>query len=255
MRRSLSILILMLAVTLTGCGLLNKDATTPTPDATEAAAPSDATPPTGAAQATPTPDAETLAQGLQAETWTERLAVAWTISERDDIAVDERVDLLMAGLEHEVAVPSQGAPPVGAYLASGPMMRLQFGRRLAELGPEAAPHLRDAVENAQGEARQHALVALAYLGEEDVIPQVRELLRTAKSPVVRMDAARALGEAGATEAIPDLTAALDDPVVIQATGDTGPYTIYPVREQAAGALIKLGVNVERDGDTFTVEGE
>ena len=64
--------------------------------------------------------------------------------------------------------------------------------------------------------------------------------------------ARVLGLLGYREAIPALQAALEDPYVSEGEDSLGTYTIYPVREQAAGALEALGVTVERDGDTFTV---
>jgi HEAT repeat protein len=214
---------------------------------------------TSAVDTTPTPlrtpDAEALAQQLQEGDSTERLSAVWSLPERGDLSVETRAGLLVEGLEEELAAPAQDAPLKDSYLPASALLRLHFTRVLSELGPEAIPALRAQLDGASGAAREQLLVALAYAGDEDVLPQVRELVTQAADPVVRMDAARALGQAGDEDALPQLQAALADPYVVTAQDDLGTYTIYPVREQAAGALRALGVTVERRGDgEFAIGG-
>ncbi|MCJ7736731.1 MAG: HEAT repeat domain-containing protein, partial [Anaerolineae bacterium] len=128
-------------------------------------------------------------------------------------------------------------------------------RALSELGPAAISALREAADGASGEVREHILVALVYAGDREAVPHTRELVTQASSPAVRMDAARALGQAGDLEAIPQLAAALQDSYVVTGEDDLGAYTMYPVREQAAAALRALGVTVERLGDGAFEIGE
>jgi HEAT repeat protein len=206
---------------------------------------------------TPTPDANALADTLASGEVPYRLSIARTLAGRDDIPVERRAEMLVAALAAEVAAPSTEAPRIrDTYLSADGVLRLALVRGLAELGAEALPTVRQAAEGATGVAREHLLVARAYLGDAEAFPAVREVLRDSGDPVARMDAARALGVAGDAEAIPDLVGALEDPYRVEARDSLGAYTIYPVREQAVGALDTLGVAVERGaGDTFTVEGQ
>jgi hypothetical protein len=206
---------------------------------------------------TPTPDAAGVGRLLADPVLAQRLAAARTLPARQDIPVAERAALLTAALAAEVANPSADASRVrDTYLPPGDVLRLVVARSLSELGEEALPAVRQAAETATGSARAHLLVALAYLGDRDVLPEVRQVLGTSGDPVVRMDAARALGIAADQEAIPDLVEALADPYVVTARDSLGEFTIYPVREQAVGALAALGVAVTRQSDdTFVVEGD
>jgi len=196
----------------------------------------------------PTPDAQTLAQQFQEGDSAQRLAAAWSLPGRDDLSLKTRAALLVEGLEGELAAPTEDAPLKDTYLPASALVRLHYTRVLSELGPAAIPALRAQLDSASSGAREHLLVALAYAGDGDVLPQVRELVTQAVDPIVRMDAARALGQAGDQDAVSQLQAALADPYVVTAVDDLGAYTIYPVREQAAGALRALGMAVERRGD-------
>ena len=206
---------------------------------------------------TPTPDANALADTLASGEVPYRLSIARTLAGRDDIPVERRAEMLVAALAAEVAAPSTEAPRIrDTYLSADGVLRLALVRGLAELGAEALPTVRQAAEGATGVAREHLLVARAYLGDAEAFPAVREVLRGSGDPVARMDAARALGVAGDAEAIPDLVGALEDPYRVEARDSLGEFTIYPVREQAVGALDALGVAVTRQtSDTFTVEGQ
>jgi len=204
---------------------------------------------------TPTPDADALTATLTGGDIPYRLSIARTLAGREDIPVARRAEMLAAALIGEVAAPSTDAPRIrDTYLPAEGVLRIALVRGLSELGAEALPTVRQAAEGASGLAREHLLVALAYLGDADAFPAVREVLRGSGDPVARMDAARALGVAGDREAIPDLVGALEDPYRVEARDSLGAFTIYPVREQAVGALDALGVAVARhEGGVFTVE--
>jgi hypothetical protein len=200
----------------------------------------------------PTPDITMLEWALHHDDWSYRIESARSLAERDDIPMDQRVDMLVAALESEIE-GADGTMPDHAYLPVSGVMRLQYTRGLSELGAAAVPALRRAIAETEGEARDHAILALGHLGQRDVIPQLRDMLRDSDSVEIRMEAARVLGILGASEAIPDLEAALDDWHMAHGRDSLGEYTIYPVREQAAGALEALGVDVERlEDDEFRV---
>ncbi len=201
----------------------------------------------------PTPNAEDLAQDLQGGDMAQRLAVASRLPDRGDVPLEARVGYLVEALDREIIEPTGGSAPANSYLPASSLLKLHLTRALTELGPDAIPELRKAAADASGELQSHLLIALAYLGDQQAVPQVRDLVTGASDPTVRMDAARALGQAGDADAIPQLETALQDDYVVTGTGDLGPYTLYPVREQAAGALRALGMTVERlADDTFGV---
>jgi len=201
--------------------------------------------------AVPTPDAATLDQALSEGDWETRMAAAHAVPGRDDIPLQNRVDMLSDALAREVDQPSGEPQPDHTYLSAAGMLRVRLTRSLGDLGGSAAKMLRQRASDAQGDARASYLVALGYMGEKDVAPELRDALQSSPDPVVRMDAARVLGILGDREAIPALQAALADPFVAEGRDSLGTYSLYPVREQAAGALHAMGVTVERDGDTFT----
>ncbi|MHB1318764.1 MAG: HEAT repeat domain-containing protein [Anaerolineae bacterium] len=205
---------------------------------------------------TPTPGAVGMEYLLSHSDYSVRLSAVRTLPRRTDIPVETRAELLVSALRAEVDHPSTDAPPVkDAYLGPEGVMRLMAVRSLSELGAGALPPLRDALAGAAGLFREHLLVALVYLGDAEVLTEVRELVVSADDVVVRMDGARALGVAGDREAIPALEQALQDAARIEAHDSLGDYTIYPVREQAALALSNLGVTVSRgENHTFLVEG-
>jgi HEAT repeat protein len=180
-----------------------------------------------------------------------RLEAAWSLPDRADLPVEQRATMLLDALE----APWEGEDevPDHDYLPASNGLRLELTRALGELGAEAIPALRRAAAGGDEVGRECALLALGHLGQRDVIPDLIALLRDSYYVEVRMEAARVLGILGANEAIPDLEAALNDPYFAYGSDSLGEYTICPVREQAAGALEALGVDVERlEDDEFRV---
>ena len=205
---------------------------------------------------TPTPGLAAIKALLTSPAYDLRLATARSLSQREDIALEDRAWLLVDALQAEVDHPSTDAPPVrDSYLAPDQMLRLILVRTLSELGDAAQPTLQAALVDADGLARDHLLIALACLGDPAALPEVRDLILSSPDIVVRMDGARALGVAGDGEAIAVLEQALADPARVEAHDSLGAYTVYPVREQAALALETLGVPVVRQADGSFARGD
>lgn len=193
---------------------------------------------------TATPNAAALEAALRSTDWNERLAAAFTIARRKDISAAQRIQLVSGALEREIASPTTAPPPEGAYLSTGGIIKLELTRSLGEIGSEGFEPLRRIASSAQGELRDRAVLALGFGGDTGVSTQLRALLRGSGDAEIRMAAAHLLGKLKSKDAADDLKAALQDTYRVSTSG-TGTPTIYPVREQAAGALLALGIKVER----------
>jgi len=196
----------------------------------------------------PTPNAAGIEAMLTGESFAYRLSAARLLGGRKDIPAPERVRMLAAALSAEVESPSEGATVRDNYLQDGQVLRLVLTRSISQVGERGLDAARKAASEAEGIAREHLLVALVYMGDKDALPEVRALVTDAADPVVRMDAARALGEARDKLAREALIQALQDDYLVHGADSLGEFDIYPVREQAAGALNKLGVKVSRQAD-------
>jgi HEAT repeat protein len=207
-------------------------------------------------QPTATPDANGMSYLLSHEAYGRRLWATLALATRDDIPAELRASMLADALAAEVGDPSSDAPPVkDVYLPPDSLLRLRITRVLSEM-QGALPATQEALAGADGLTREHLLVALAYQGDPDVLPEVRDLVLHSQDVAVRMDAARALGMAGDEDAIPVLVQALTDPELIHARDSMGEYKIYPVRDQAAGSLGQLGVVLTLlPGQEYRVEGD
>lgn len=246
-RAALIVLLMLLVVTgCTVCPLLGGRRSV-----AEATAMPDAVTEEGTPAPEPTPDAATLEQALADGAWETRMAAAHAVPQRLDIPLPDRVAMLSEALEREISQPSAEPQPDHSYLPVSGVVRLRLVRGLGSLGDDALAMLRDRAAEAEGDARASYLIALGYLGDKQVVAELCDVVQESEDPVLRMDAARVLGLLGNRQAIPALQTALADPFVSEGRDSLGTYSIYPVREQAAGALKLLGVAVERDGDTFT----
>ncbi|MGI9042212.1 MAG: HEAT repeat domain-containing protein [Gemmatimonadales bacterium] len=161
--------------------------------------------------------------------------------------------MILDALGQEVTSPASGPPLAGSYLPLSGVFRLHYVHMIEELGPAATGPARTALRNASGDVREWTSIALAASGDKDAAPGLRELLRRSHHAEVRMSSAYFLGLLGDRSAAGDLKAALADPATarVRSDGSELSHTLYPVREQAAGALQALGFTVERNGDTFT----
>lgn len=203
---------------------------------------------------TATPNATGMENMLKGDSFVYKLSAARLLGARTDIPVKERARLLIDAIGAEVETPSEDAVVKDSYLNGGQVLRLTLVRSLGELDKRGLDNVRAAVEEAEGITREHMLVALTYMGDKDARGEVRGLVTDSSDPVVRMDAARALGIVKDKAAVPMLTEALQDEFLVHARDSLGEFSAYPVREQAAAALGLLGVTVTRGADgRFTAE--
>lgn len=237
------LIVLLLAVLfMTGCSREEAEQSTSPEVAQEA---TETTVPTPA----PAPStAEEIEEALQDKDPGRRLVAARSLPAREDIPAAERTEILLAVLGKEIAEPTAGPAPYGTYVSTTDWLRYHYTRTLGELGPESIEILQQAAVGDNREARERAILSLAYARQQEIVPDLRELLRTSSNGEVRSDAAYLLGRLRAREAIPELKKALEDSYKVIMENRERSFELYPVREQALGALEELGLTVELADD-------
>lgn len=191
-----------------------------------------------------TPDAVVLRERLRSEIPAQRLAAAQEIAAHRDIPARERAALLIGSLEREIRNPDSRPRREHSYLPATDQARLDLARLCAEVGPDGLAEVRQAAARG-GALGQHATLALGFAGDKQAVPALRRLVREGETGAIRMEAALLLGDLGDRAAVPDLVRALADPWKVETTKYRRKQAFYPVREQADGALEKLGVMTER----------
>jgi len=187
--------------------------------------------------------------------WQVRLRAAGVLAENPGIPAPRKAELLLDALQQEINSPAPLPSPAGSYLPLTGVIRLHYVHLIEDLGANASAPARAAISRQTGLAREWASIAWGASGAQDAAAPLRELLRTSRDPEIRMAAAYFLGQLGDRSAVGDLKQALSDQATAQVKSDAGepPRSLYPVREQAAGALGTLGLEVERNGNTFTAK--
>lgn len=200
------------------------------------------------------PRAATVARDGGDPSGKDRLVALRDLAARKDLSPAHKTRALLDELRRECATPTVAPPVMGSYLSLGALIKLELAEALGHEGPEATRILREAAAGASGETREWIGIALAFAKVPESASELRGLLRTSASGDVRQAAASLLGELHNREAIPELRRALEDPYHVEIDeSDLGRrVTIYPVREEAAGALEALGLTIERTDDRFRV---
>lgn len=193
---------------------------------------------------------------MRGDDWHLRLAAGASLVDREELAMTERLKLLLQALEYEMKNPAQGPIGPGAgYTPTEEYARMQLVHCLSALGPEAVPELSRAADKASLQAVDYIRIALLKMGDEEARDPARELLARSTNPWLRTAAAEALGHAGDREAVSLLKEALQDPFMTTSRSCIQEIDYYPVRESAAAALRALGVGVKRRGNGIFEIGE
>jgi HEAT repeat protein len=146
-----------------------------------------------------------------------------------------------------------------SYATKTEFAKRQYQFALQDIGQQAIGTLRQELKAAGGELRKRIAVTLDSLGDDRVYETLIDILSNRTNDgYLRSMAAVALGKLGNRKAVESLKVALNDPFSVTYSTDVavpgkGTQRItYPVRSNAASALRDLGVEVERDGNSFRV---
>lgn len=173
----------------------------------------------------------------------ERARAAIEVARNPDIPADRVAAGLSTALERELAEPTDGPVPAGSWFSASEIAAWNYASAAGLRGPELVPGLRERAENSDGPLSEWLLLARAYAGDQEAADGLVRLLGS-RSPAVRAQAARLLGELGHRPAIGALEDLLSDPFRAPPPLDLpGGSDSYPVRDAAADALRALGVEV------------
>jgi len=192
---------------------------------------------------------EALMASMRAALASERPRKRWDalsdVRTATDIPVEERAALLVAAMRREIQQPDP-SPPIaeGAYLPAHDFLMLWQTRTLGDLAREDPNLVSSLSEDASGELRERVILAMGYAGDRSYIQEIRRLLAESTNWQVRSSAAFVLGEMKAVEAAPELKQALQDDHLISFEENSQDLSFYPVRQQAQGALKKLGYSIK-----------
>ena len=196
-----------------------------------------------------------------------RARLARAIAKDTSISPKIRVDVLTTILRHEIENPCPVTHFIhGGYATPTVYIQGQYIFALRDVGAEAIPHLRKHSEQLKVSVQnislslgnteslnvkelQYTLIALGWLGDKEVFPDILEILENEKiDGYMRQKAAMALGEINNRAAIPALKRALKDDFHVNYTSLTLPKTSYPVRGAAVSALRKFGFEFDLIND-------
>jgi hypothetical protein len=131
---------------------------------------------------------------------------------------------------------------------------VQYINTLADIGTPAIPFISSTINTTNdSNYREYLTVSLSLAGGKNTRKPLEKILMEAKNGYTRSLAAVALGKLGDREAIPTLKKALEDPFSLTYQSSLGMKEVFPVRQDAAASLLKLGIKIRRQGNKFTVE--
>lgn len=163
---------------------------------------------------------------------------------------------ILGALASELNGPAAPEPIRNGYLPQGAWRRVQYARLSAELPDKALTVIYQRYIKASGPMKTWLAITLGDAGDARVTGELIALARRAPDWPTRWAATEALGAIGSPEAIRTLEDVMqhDSATTTPQTDVRGATTFYPVREQAAGALMRLGIEVHLVGpDTYVVD--
>ncbi|GEM_PF-4637312 len=163
---------------------------------------------------------------------------------------------VLGALASEVNGPPAPQPIRNGYLPQGAWRRVQYARLSARLPEKALSVLYRRHLEAGGPTKSWLAITLGDAGDARLTGELIALVHEAPDWPTRWAAAEALGAIGSPVAVRALEDVMqhDAATTTMQSDAAAPVTFYPVREQAAGALLRLGIGVHLVGpDTYVVD--
>lgn len=175
----------------------------------------------------------------------ERIAATFTLFSQGLPAAD-LIDQLGIALEAEISDPLPGDGP--GWFSASETLQEQYTRVMAAEGESAIPAIRQRMASTDGTAGLWYLVALGYAGDDTIDSDLASAVASDPTPPVAMHLMKLVSERGIVEAVPMLKEYLTSDLQWQNTHVGGRPPIFPLRDQAAGALRSFGYTVYSDPD-------
>jgi len=199
--------------------------------------------------------------------WIKKGESAEKIAEMTGIPIEERLQLLFEVLEEECRVKTSDKKPEGSYKTISVYLKDQYTYAIAVAGIEDPTLILRHLDKAEGEFKNRLTLSLGLLKIKDnaITSGIIQLAKSSQDGYIRTMAIRVLSEWKDKKLIPIFNEGLNDNFKIKiktdlintntVKGKDGYYykEYYPVRNEAATALKKLGINVKRNKNDFWVE--
>lgn len=104
------------------------------------------------------------------------------------------------------------------------------------------------IQSSTGESRDRLIIALGYLGDDDIRNQVREIYLNSTNGYIRLSAMDVIARHPDSLDIPIIATALNDKFVTNEINENP----YPIRRKAENAAANLGLAIEMQGDNYII---
>jgi len=180
----------------------------------------------------------------------ERIAATFALFSQGLPAAD-LVDQMGIALEAEISDPAPGDGP--GWFSASETLQEHYTRVMAAEGESAIPAIRRRMASTDdGTAELWYLVALGYAGDDTIDTDLASAVESDPTPPVAMHLMELVAKRSIVEAIPMLKEYLTSDLQWKNTHVGGRPPIFPLRDQAAGALRNLGYTVYSDPDQPSV---
>ncbi len=168
----------------------------------------------------------------------ERLAATYRLFEEDPPAT-RLVAELGDALDAEASSPTPGLGRTWFSASEELLQAYATGMGV----PGAIPGLRARLNEATPAARPWYVITLGYAGDEEIDSEIVSLLRSRPDPAIAIHLINLAGLHGIPDSVPALENYLADEFQVQKVDVPGSPVSYPLRDEAAGALRRLGYTV------------
>lgn len=186
---------------------------------------------------------------------------SWVVA-LDNNDTSKAVADLISALENEFEYPSSKEQIRQSWMTHSDLALKRYILTLGQIGPSISDQLRDTMGSLPFQTKNSVIISLGIQGDSTTKDDLRTIVSSNESPDLRAYAVIALRQFRDTTDIELFKGALADTFGVRVyrdyiLEDGNDYDdIYPVREEAAGALREMGFTVTRDyNGNFTINEE
>lgn len=209
---------------------------------------------------------KSLARKLEDKRWYIRTDTARALSKAKGIATATKVSLILDAMK-EICEKPMAIEEIKGEGMSMPLtehIKSLYRSAILNMGDSAILPLKEKIGKEKNEFGKNLIVTIGLLGEQSVYHDLMDIATNDENVWLRASAIGGLGAIRDKEAIPFLKKALSDNSKVAIKTDVITpntykdengyfyYDCYPVRQEAASALRKLGVKVKKEGNEYKI---